>query len=38
MCIGIVSETVCDVITIEINLIFLIESLFLDDQKVKTKI
>ena len=37
MCIAIVCYAGCDVMDFEINLIFLIESFFLHDQKVMTK-
>ena len=37
MCIAIVCEPGCDVMNSDINLIFLIESLFLHDQKFMTK-
>ena len=37
MCIAIVCEPGCDVMNFDINLIFLIESLFLHDQKFMTK-
>ena len=37
MCITIVCEPGCDVMNFDINLIFLIESLFLHDQKFMTK-
>ena len=37
MCIAIVCESGCDVMNFDINLIFLIESLFLHDQKFMTK-
>ena len=38
MCIVILCQPGCDVINFAINLIFLTESFFLHDQKVKTKI
>ena len=37
MCIAIVCKPVCDVMSFEVNLIFLIKSCFLHDQKVVTK-
>ena len=37
MCIAIVSEPGCDVMSFKINLIFLIKPFFLYDQKVVTK-
>ena len=37
MCIVFVSGPGCDVMNIEINLVFLIEPFFLHDQKVMTK-
>ena len=37
MCIAIVCKPSCDVMNVEVNLVFLIQPLFLHDQKVSNK-